>query len=245
MRVPLVNLVSSPTVRTSLVVCCAAWLVSIDGAADEPSSGTQFIHALETWSESAVVPHQANRHLEVQKIGADERAWMDAATTIDPQRGFSFNIEAQGGPGRLRRRMLDLLKEEARAWATRDPMRSAFSTKNYTLSLFQTRPYEVDVRLVPRRAETYLVDGRATLNRANGEILRVEGTLAKTPSFWLRDVALVRTYTRIGNHVMLSDLQSIAKVRWWGNYRLTMTYSYSVIDGVRVANSEQLSAVGD
>lgn len=234
MRRRLVNRWSSSTVRTLLVLCSAIWLVSMEGAAGD-SAETQFITALETWSESTVVPHQATRHLEAQKVGDDELAWMDATTTIDPQRGFSFHVEAQGGPGRLRRRMLEVLKEEARAWATRDPMRSAFSTKNYTLSLDATRPHEVDVRLIPRREEPYLLDGRATLNRASGDLLRVQGKLAKTPSFWLRDVALVRTYTRIGDHVLLADLQSLARVRWWGNYRFSMTYTYRIIDGVPVA----------
>ncbi len=228
-----------------LVRCCALAVVCAGGGvllAQQPlraePSDAQFISALEAWSESAVVPHQATRHLETRKIGADERAWIDVTTTVDPRRGFAYHVDGQGGPNRLRRRMLDLLKEEERAWATRDPLRSAFSTRNYTLSLTDSRQAEVDVRLVPKRRETYLLDGRVTLRRLNGEVLRVQGSLAKTPSFWLRDVTLVRNYERIGDHIMLSSLQSIARVRWWGNYQFSMVYTYRVIDGVPVAQNE-------
>ena len=42
-----------------------------------------------------------------------------------------------------------------------------------------------------------LVDGTIYLNPDNGELVRMEGRLAKSPSFWTRRVEIVRWYRRI------------------------------------------------
>ena len=68
----------------------------------------------------------------------------------------------------------------------------------------------------------------------DGDLVRLQGRLAKNPSFWVRNVEIVRSYKRIEGVVMPVTLDSTAHVRLFGPSSLRMTYVYSEIDGHRV-----------
>jgi hypothetical protein len=61
--------------------------------------------------------------------------------------------------------------------------------------------------------------------------VRLQGQLAKSPSFWIKNVGIVRTYDRIAGVVVPIALTSTAQVRMLGAATLRMTYIYSEIDG--------------
>ncbi len=75
--------------------------------------------------------------------------------------------------------------------------------------------------------------GAMFLRPVDGELVRVQGRLAKSPSFWIKTVDIVRTYERIEGAVMPVALETTAQVRMFGTATLTMTYHYSEIDGRR------------
>jgi hypothetical protein len=63
-----------------------------------------------------------------------------------------------------------------------------------------------------------------------GDLVRVEGRLARNPSFWLTRVNLVRSYRSIEGVVMPVSLETIGRLRLLGSSSLRMTYRYSHID---------------
>ena len=69
------------------------------------------------------------------------------------------------------------------------------------------------------------------LRPTDGELVRVQGRLAKSPSFWVKSVDIVRSYDRIEGAVMPVALETTAQVRMFGAATLRMTYDYSEIDG--------------
>jgi len=73
------------------------------------------------------------------------------------------------------------------------------------------------------------VDGRMVLSPA-GELLRVEGLLAKNPSFWTTQVNVIRHYARLDGVRVPIQTESIAKVRFAGTSKLNMTYEYETIN---------------
>ena len=83
----------------------------------------------------------------------------------------------------------------------------------------------------PRRNEPALVSGTMFLNPTGGDLVRLEGRLAKSPSFWLKNVDIVRTYQRIHGVVVPVALETKAQVRFLGDATLRMTYVYTEIDG--------------
>jgi hypothetical protein len=89
----------------------------------------------------------------------------------------------------------------------------------------------MNVLLSPRRKDRVLVDGTMFLQPSDGNLVRLEGRLAKSPSFWVKDVYIVRSYQRIGGAVVPVALESTAQLRLLGPSTLRMTYTYSEIDG--------------
>jgi hypothetical protein len=69
------------------------------------------------------------------------------------------------------------------------------------------------------------------LSPESGDLVRVEGRLARNPSFWVRRVDIVRTYERIEGALVPVAVESVAHVRFFGTSTLRMTYQYSEIDG--------------
>ena len=65
----------------------------------------------------------------------------------------------------------------------------------------------------------------------DGGLVRLEGRLAKSPSFWVTHVDIVRSYERINGAIVPVALESNAQLRMLGAATLRMTYTYSEIDG--------------
>ena len=85
--------------------------------------------------------------------------------------------------------------------------------------------------LTPRRRDSRLVSGAAILGARSGELVRVEGRLAKSPSFWVRWVDVSRSYAPIGGAMMPVAVESTADVRIAGVSTFSMTYDYHMVDG--------------
>jgi hypothetical protein len=77
----------------------------------------------------------------------------------------------------------------------------------------------------------FLVDGLVTVT-ADADIIRVEGRLAKSPSFWTRRVDVVRHYGRVEGVRVPLGMESTAEVRVVGTSMFRMTSTYLEVNGV-------------
>ena len=68
--------------------------------------------------------------------------------------------------------------------------------------------------------------------------MRLEGELAKAPSFWTRRVQIVRRYQRFVGIRMPVALETTAAVRIAGQSTFRMTYEYESINGQRLGNPQ-------
>jgi hypothetical protein len=187
-------------------------------------------------------PHayRATRRMEArhrQNVG-----WIEAVTEYSPDRGFRYRIVAEGGSDQLRDKVLrKILEGEREAVAKGEVGRATLAPCNY-----EFQPAGVDdaglatVLLSPRRKEHMLVNGTMFLRPVDGELVRVQGRLAKSPSFWVKSVDIVRSYDRINGAVVPIALDTTAQVRMFGTATLRMTYDYEEIDGQPVGR--QLTA---
>ena len=175
--------------------------------------------------------YRALRHLEAKN--GSRTGWIDAITEYSPESGFRYQVSAEGGSSHIRTKVLKaLLDGERDVIARGESARSALTRTNYT---FQANGIDDDglanVLLSPRRKERVLVSGMMALNATDGALVRLQGRLAKNPSFWVKNVDIVRTYKRIDGNVVPVALESTAQVRFLGSATLRMTYAYAEIDG--------------
>ena len=180
-------------------------------------------------------PYRAIRRLEAENGG--RRGWLEAVTEYSVESGFSYKVTAEGGSGMVRSKVLRaVLEGEQEVIAQGESARSALALSNYAF-----QPNGVDdeglanILLSPKRKEPVLVSGTMFLQREEGDLVRVEGQLAKSPSFWVKNVQIVRSYKRINGVVVPITLESTAHVRTLGPASFRMTYLYSEIDGRQVS----------
>ena len=176
-------------------------------------------------------PYRAARRLEAEN--GSRRGWLEATTEYSPDGGFRYQITAEGGSSQIRTRVLKaVLDSEQQMIALGESARAALAPANYT---FQPNGVDTDglanILLSPRRKERALLSGVMFLRPTEGELVRLQGRLAKNPSFWVRDVDIIRKYARIHNAVVPVALESTANVRFLGAASFRMTYDYQEIDG--------------
>lgn len=220
--------------RTLLVLCGLALAPVLEATVPDAADHSirQFLA-----QDDAQPPYRATRRLEV--VIGDRSAWLEAVTEYSPQSGFTYEITAEGGSEYIRSKVLRaILDGERDVIAQGETARSSLVRANYS---FQPNGIDEDglanVLLSPRRKERVLVSGRMFLQPDDGRLVRLEGQLAKSPSFWVKNVEIVRTYERIEGAVVPVVLQSNAQVRLLGDAALRMTYSYSHINGHLVGST--------
>jgi len=184
-----------------------------------------------------LVSYRAFRHLAASTRGGKMSASIEAWTSLDPQRGFTFEVTKEEGSGLIRGRVLIKALEAERdaVGSAESKAQSALSPANY--EFLDVSPLEgglVRVDVKPLRKHVMLIDGHLVIESDSADLVRVEGELSKRPSFWTRRVHVVREYARIaGVHVPVS-MKSTASVFIVGRSEFEMTYTYAEINGTPI-----------
>jgi len=178
--------------------------------------------------------YRALRHMEAQNSRFNLRASLDAVTSLSPDGTFSYTILREEGSDYVRSKVLRaVLENEERLFATTDPSRAALTPVNYDLQRAEpAEPGVVRLLVRPRRREVSLVDGFVFVTRDDADLLRVEGRLAKNPSFWTTRVDVVRRYDRLGGIRVPVRLDTTAQIRMAGASTMSVVYDYEMVNGV-------------
>lgn len=194
--------------------------------------------------EKPPVANQARRRLEASSKKLKESAWMEAITQYDPAKGFTYSIVAHGGSDRIRKRVLEAVLEAEQENSTRGEWRKGnLSRANYEFNFGgHAGDGMLKMQLTPKRKDSRLVLGSALLTASSGNLVRVEGRLSKSPSFWVRWVKVSRSYSPIGGAMMPVAIESTADVRFAGVSTFAMTYDYQMVDGQAINAAPKMLA---
>jgi hypothetical protein len=179
--------------------------------------------------------YRALRTLRASNKRFKKEGWLTAWTELDPQGGFRYEIVSEGGSDYIRRKVLHkMLDGERDAIASGQPGRVALSLANYRFSVMSDDGQVAKLQIVPLRADTLLVNGTVTIEAGTGDLLSVEGRLAKNPSFWTNRVEVSRRYGRVAGVRVPLKVDSTASVKFAGTSEFSMTYEYASINGSAV-----------
>ena len=184
--------------------------------------------------EAPLTSFRAYRRLEAVNQRFKKHGWMDVVTELADGRVLTVEVIAEGGSPVIRNRVLrPVLDGERQLLATGDSGRTALSTENYAV-VGETAQGTDGLQLMVKalRREITLVDGTVDVTRQDHDLVQVAGRLAKSPSFWVSRVEVVRRYARIGGVRVPVQVESTAHVRLAGPSAMTMTYRYETINGV-------------
>jgi len=175
--------------------------------------------------------YRALRRLEAG-AGADRSGWMEAWTEFVPGSGFRYEIVSEGGSELVRSRVLRAVLEREKGLADRgSALIASIEPANYE---FEPGGFDgsglLKLLLKPRRKDDMLLDGAMFLTPHEADLVRVEGRLVKSPSFWVRKVDVVRHYGRVHGLRLPITVESTAQVRFVGPASFRMTYRYTEVD---------------
>lgn len=184
--------------------------------------------------DAALTQYRGSRRLEARNARFKMTGWLDVETELTDG-VFRYRVVAEGGSSYIRNKVLRrALDGEREMFANGDPARAAFTLDNYALHPGQASAEgELMLMALPKRKDVLLVSGSLVVT-PDGDLVRVEGTLSQSPSFWTRDIHVVRAYGRVGGVRVPLSLESTARVRIAGTSTLTMRYGYREVNGVDV-----------
>lgn len=221
-------------------------LVALSGVREEAALAFQDVATLPVSAGPSIVDrflaredpplreYRAVRRMRAANPRFRASADLEAVTELSADGTFHYTIRSESGSGYVRDRVLRaLLKDEQALWRRGDPSRATLTPANY---LFAAEP-ALDpgpfarIAIRPRRRDILLVDGAIVVESETADLQRVEGRLAKSPSFWTNRVEVVRRYERIDGVRVPVETSSVAHVKLAGRSEFVMTYEYESING--------------
>jgi len=235
--------VQRAAVGTVLLVWMTAPFLASSQAEPETSSAP-VVQRFLSRADEPLTRYRAYRHLEARNQRFNLQGWLEAWTELTPDGVFTYHVVREGGSEYMRNRVLrPLLENEEQLFATRQVARAAVTPQNYELAGSEAaEPGVVKLLVKPRRRDVSLVDGAAFVTEQEADLVRVEGRIAKNPSFWTKRVDVVRRYQRLEGVRVPTRLDSVAQVRLAGTSTLSMTWDYEMVNGISVAPANAVAS---
>jgi hypothetical protein len=213
-------------------------LTLLAGSQDTPPDGAALRERFLARVDEPLVQYRAVRRLAARNERFHKEASLDVATTLDPSVGFQYEVLAQSGSGYVRTRVLEpILQGEARAVRENAPASAALTIANYEFVAAADGAPLARLLIRPRRKDVLLVDGAILVTPDDADLVRIEGRLARNPSFWTSRVDVSREYVRIAGVRVPVRVESRAWVKIAGVSTFVMTYEYEEINGRALAPS--------
>ncbi len=200
------------------------------------------LNARHRWQEDRLIRLSGVRIYKLEndkdKIVAEEAAGVEYRAPATE----TFTITSGKGSRFVRSRVFQRLMkvEEKRIRFNRDPD-SLITPENYALEVVgMDRIGNSDcsvLHAVPKRKEIDLFEGKVWIDNQDFAIVKITGHLAKSPSFWIKQVDFVRDYQKIDGFWLLAREEAVSAIRIFGRETLTVDYQNYTVNGLGAGQS--------
>lgn len=125
--------------------------------------------------------------------------------------------------------ILKLLTSEVDHVEKGDGAETAITEQNYKFSYKGQQTIDgkaaYEYRVKPRQKRPGLFKGKVYVDAASGAILRAEGSLVKSPSFFVKKIDFVQDYEQVAGFSMPVHTHSVAKTRLFGEAVVDISHS--------------------
>jgi len=177
---------------------------------------------------------------------ASETAEVTVRETFDPPRSLSYSCAHFSGGGFINKNVIAHVLERNVDYVRRGiGSKAAILESNYKFSgkgteEFAGQPvYRFAVK--PRHKAQGLFRGDVLLDTQTGHLLRAEGRLSKSPSWWIKRIEFVQDYADVGEFTMPVKTFAVAQARMIG--RVVVTIRHNGYE-VRTAQTRPVSPAG-
>lgn len=219
----------------SFAVCLAAPFATVFGVVATDAAVQPALERFLARPKEPVSSFRARRVLEAENPRLKLHATLEAMTELSNGR-FTYTIVSESGSDQIRQKVFrPILETEARAFRSGDPAHSALTSANYEIAAGElAEPGLVKLFAKPRRKDIALIDGAVFVTREEADLVRIEGRMAKNPSFWTTRVNVIHRFERVGGARVPVRLDSTAQIRFAGEASLSMIYTYEMVNGAEV-----------
>ena len=214
-------------------LCVLGFTVIAALAATPAASGRDSSTARFT-PEQPLTSYSAMRRMHAKSERFNQEGWVNAWTEFDG-RELRYRIVEERGSEYIRNKVLKAVLKREQELVAEGPEKAALTEENYTFSEPEDQDGERYVEITPKRKDVMLLKGRMVLSPDGNELLRVEGRLAKNPSFWTSLVNVIRHFAKVDGVRVPVSTESVAKVKFAGESHLTVVYDYESINGQPVS----------
>ena len=177
-------------------------------------------------------------HLENQRF--HKSAGMTVRVDFDPAGTKKFEVVSEEGSKVIRHRVLQpMLDAESEGSRKGDRERSRIIPKNYDFKLIGTDSSSGSMNYVleisPKTQNKFLMRGKIWVDAEDYAVTRIEGTPAKNPSFWTRNIRIEHHYRKFGEFWLPVSNSSSAEAVIFGRTVVTIEYLDYVVREARQA----------
>jgi hypothetical protein len=194
----------------------------------------QRMNDLDQWRRSALQQYTSNRRYVVDNRSFNKHAEVMVQEKYVYPGKKEFKTLYESGSDYIRRKIIGkLIEAELDAAQNQNQDQTRITPENYKFELLGTEGQEGHlcfvISVIPNRSKKYLMKGRIWVDQEEFAIVRMEGSPAKTPSFWTRKVEFTRRYQKQGPFWMAASIESESDVLIAGKSSLKIEYFDYVI----------------
>lgn len=170
-------------------------------------------------NKARVKPFTVKRGYLLLDKQEQEKGKMVASITVLPPDAREYQIESSSG-GMGEKILRDILTKETEP--PKDAQQKELSRGNYDFkllgeeSLNGRRCYLLGLN--PKREEKDLLRGKLWVDEKTYNILRIEGSPVKSPSWWIHDLNILMTFAEVDGMWLRTSTHAVANVRFKGKY---------------------------
>lgn len=206
--------------------------------------------------ELALMEYESHARWQAQQIGESDDTTTITADLPDAAKHGQYRLKrVYSAPKTVAFKTIDfvgdgfvktnviarLLQSEADHVQKDQPSDTAITRQNYKFSYKGTEQVNGRTAHVfqvkPRESRPGLFKGKVYIDVYSGEMLRAEGRVAKSPSFFIKKIDFVQDYAQVGDFNLIAHIHSVADTRLIGRAVVDISH-----DGYQVHSLEELQA---
>lgn len=186
-----------------------------------PELALQVYQGRSVFQAATLVAYSANTRISAQLPDTSQHGEFELERHYSAPRTLEFKPLRFTGDGFVKSNIITrLLQSEVDHVQKDDSSLTAITPANYKFSYKGTSQVEGRIahvyQLKPRKKRVGLFKGRLYLDAHTGSLIRAEGNVVKSPSFFIKKIEFVQDYADIGSFTLLVHIHSEAVTRLVG-----------------------------
>ena len=197
----------------------AAGIAQERGAKPDADTIVSRMMAAREVNKARIRAYTVKRDYQLLDKQQQPKAQLIASITYVPPNQKEYNIESSSG-GMGGKVLRDIVQKETES--SKELQRKELSPENYDFQLAGDEVLDgrkcYVLTINPKREEKDLMRGKIWVDAVDYRIHRIEGNPVKSPSWWIRDLHILMSFTSVNGMWLHTSTYAVADVRFKGKY---------------------------